>query len=116
MFYWIFLYIHVVDLQQVLMHLQEKVLGFIKLLHDSELERKRLRTQVGTLKGSEQQLQRVEQSAENMELEMAVLRNQVTLISKQFHTHPFLILLQLIKEFGERYDYIFLFSFCGRLK
>ncbi|XP_067928660.1 coiled-coil domain-containing protein 171-like isoform X2 [Watersipora subatra] len=62
--------------QQVLTNLQERVLGFIKLLHDSELERKRLRSKVKSLVSSEQQLHRVEQTAENMELELAVLRNQ----------------------------------------
>lgn len=64
-------------LQQVLTSLQERVLGFIKLLHDSELERKRLRNRVKSLTESEQQLHRVEQASENMELELAVLRNQV---------------------------------------
>ena len=64
-------------LQNVLTSLQERVLSFIKLLHDSELERKKLRTKVLSLTDSEQALRKSEHFAEQLELELAVLKNQV---------------------------------------
>ena len=72
-------YISSVDilLQNVLTSLQERVLSFIKLLHDSELERKKLRTKVLSLTDSEQALRKSEHFAEQLELELAVLKNQV---------------------------------------
>ena len=64
-------------LQNVLTSLQERVLSFIKLLHDSELERKKLRSKVLSLTDSEQALRKSEHYAEQLELELAVLKNQV---------------------------------------
>lgn len=61
----------------MLTSLQEQVLGFIKMLHDSELERKRLRQRVFALSESEQQLKDVEQQSENLQLELSILKNQV---------------------------------------
>lgn len=53
------------------------MLSFIKLLHDSELERKKLRTKVLSLTDSEQALRKSEHFSEQLELELAVLKNQV---------------------------------------
>lgn len=62
----------------MLTSLQEQVLGFIKMLHDSELERKRLRQRVISFAESEQQQKHFEQLNENLQLELSIAKNQVS--------------------------------------
>ena len=61
----------------MLTSLQERVLKFIKMLHDSEMERKGLRQKAASLLESESELKKSQIIISNLEAELTTVRNKV---------------------------------------
>lgn len=81
----------------MLTSLQERVLTFIKMLHDSEMERKSLRQKAAALLESETELKKSQIIIEKLEAELTSVRNKVCHLIRDlfFYTCCFCSLLCL---------------------